>query len=364
MRPSDTERDMMLERFVDRAVAQISVPPRNAPRPRRLMLLPMLGGVVAAIFVVASALGIGVALNEARNGVASQSSSPPGSGPRREPADLAVLPWESGVVDALGAADLSVQSIGASHEEGALGARLPARVFTVTTPPASGGFGRGADVIFMKDGGLGSPPAINVCGSPGTAPGRTRSVTYVDGLRVGSSDNSATVYHLFNANYYVQAYDAATRDALQRALGLAPAQCPERVTIGGHPYLLSAYLWRDFMPVAPPGGRPLAASLMIKSLDGSPIPANITADHMWVFNASQASGSPTRPALERQGVLVWDASSVEVRRPSATAPALEVVAVDGPKWDPGTYVSIVLRLQVAGTDYLLGLPDVEIKSTS
>jgi hypothetical protein len=110
-------------------------------------------------------------------------------------------------------------------------------------------------------------------------------------------------------------------------------------------------LWRDFMPVSPPGGRPLIASLMLTSEDGNAFPRSIDADHIWAFNGDQT----------------WDASSVELRRaPEAGTPSngMEIVAREGPKWDPGTRVDVVLRVRSGGVEYLIGLRGVEIKMSS
>jgi len=375
MRPTEPGRDSILERFVERAAAQIGVPPRDAPRPRRVMLLPLLATGAVVLLVIAGALGLGRAINEARSGVASLPSPSASATTPRDPANLDRLPWESAIVDALSAAGLSVQTIGGSVEEGALGLRLPARAFVVTPGPLSGGLGQGADVVLVKDApfvkGAGSAvDAIRVCGAPGSPPTRVTYVTYVDGQRVQSSDAVAPIYHLVSADYFVKAYDARTADALMRALGVVPAQCPDRVSIGGHAYRLTAELGRDFMPVTPPGGRPLMASLMLTSEDGSAFPASITADHVWVFNSSwvftSSPSSPT-PATSPASSAVWDTAVIETRRaPTAGTPAnaMEVVAFEGPKWDPGTRASVVLRLEVGGVGYLIGLQNVEIKASS
>src|SRR5205814_1483278 len=117
----------------------------------------------------------------------------------------------------------SVRTIGGSTAEGALGVLLPARAFIVSPGPPTGGFGVGADVLFMKGAGLGT---VSVCEVSPSGPGRHSYVTSVGGQRVGSSDAVAPVYHLVSSDYYVIAYDSATRDALQRGLGLAPTTCP------------------------------------------------------------------------------------------------------------------------------------------
>lgn len=73
MRRSDPDLDPDLERFVERATAQIAVPPRPAQRARRLALLPLLGSAAVLVLVVATGLGVGRALNDARAVAATQA---------------------------------------------------------------------------------------------------------------------------------------------------------------------------------------------------------------------------------------------------------------------------------------------------
>src|SRR6266545_2593099 len=67
----------------------------------------------------------------------------------------------------------------------------------------------------------------------------------------------------------------------------------------------------------------------------------------WCIARPSVRATSPAPSAERQTVLVWDTSAVEMRRaPAAGTPvhAMEVVAFDGPKWDPGARVSLVLPL--------------------
>ena len=225
MRTNEADRDPVLERFIDRATAQISVPAQTVAQPRRLRLLPLLGSVIVVIVAIAAAVVVGRIVSEMRSGVAGPSlaTATVSGTPAREPITLAQLSWESTVLDAFRAGGLSVRTIGGSTEEGALGVLLPARAFIVSPGPSTGGFGAGADVIFVKGAGLG---AVGVCESQPSAQGRHSYLTYVGGKPVRSEDAVAPVYHLVSAEYYVIAYDAATRDALQRGLGLLPTTCP------------------------------------------------------------------------------------------------------------------------------------------
>ena len=107
------------------------------------------------------------------------------------------------------------------------------------------------------------------------------------------------------------------------------ASAPLQVTLGGRVLSLEASLWRDFMPISPPDGKPLIAAARVKSDNGSPVPATIVAETLWVLNGNET----------------WSATPREERPRSDTAPVYEVVARDGPKWSPGAMVDVVVRLR-------------------
>lgn len=128
-------------------------------------------------------------------------------------------------------------------------------------------------------------------------------------------------------------------------------RAPDRVTIGGRAYRVAeASAWRDFMPVSEPGGKPLAVVVRVAAEDGRAFPADITADHLWVY-----------------GPTTWELATVEVRRaPEGGTPAsqIEVFVNGGPKWDPGTEVEIVVRLRAGNATYLLRVSGVAIQRAS
>ncbi len=72
MRKFDPNLDPELLRLVERATAQITVPPQSAPRVRPFAFRRALGGVVILVVAVAGALGVGRVLTESRNRVAAQ----------------------------------------------------------------------------------------------------------------------------------------------------------------------------------------------------------------------------------------------------------------------------------------------------
>lgn len=153
--------------------------------------------------------------------VAVSTTSPAATGPSRDAA-YPELPGEQPVLDAFRASSLIVSAIGGSIDESRLGPTVPARAFIVTRGSTYGGFGQGADVIFLPDRSIGD---IRVCAGTPSAPGRFTYLILVNGQRVGTDDAVAPVYYLASARYFIIAYDGATRDALTRGLGVTPVPC-------------------------------------------------------------------------------------------------------------------------------------------
>jgi hypothetical protein len=123
---------------------------------------------------------------------------------------------------------------------------------------------------------------------------------------------------------------------------------PTVVTIAGKPLVLETFLWRDFMPISPPDGRPLIAVLRVKAADGTTVPSSVRADAVWVVFGSE----------------VWAARTAEERSRDETAPFYEAIARNGPKWGPGVTVDVVVRLRDnAGQSVLLRAPDQFVHRT-
>lgn len=123
---------------------------------------------------------------------------------------------------------------------------------------------------------------------------------------------------------------------------------PTRVTLAGTTLTLGTELWRDFMPIAPPDGRPLVVVLRVRTDDGSTVPATVRADTMWVVFGSE----------------IWSGVPEEQRSRAETAPVYELVARDGPKWSPGVTVEVVVRLRDAsGRGFLLRAANQLIRRT-
>jgi hypothetical protein len=126
------------------------------------------------------------------------------------------------------------------------------------------------------------------------------------------------------------------------------ASAPTSLALGGRVLTLETGLWRDFQPLAPPDGKPLIALFRVKTDDGSPVPATLRADTVWVIH----------------GGLIWSGVPREERPRAETMPVYEVVAREGPKWGPGVTVDAVVRLRDAtGRAFLLRATNQLIQRT-
>jgi hypothetical protein len=159
----------------------------------------------------------------------------------------------------------------------------------------------------------------------------------------------------------------ATRSALLVALSILSLSCssktptepavpsaaaelratPTSVVVHGVRLTLRTSLWRDFMPISPPDGKPLIVLARVEGADGSPVPAVIEATTISVVFSDS----------------LWTAAAKEEQSRAAAAPAYEVIARDGPKWGPGVHVDVVVRLTDGMRAWLLRAANQPIRGT-
>ena len=113
---------------------------------------------------------------------------------------------------------------------------------------------------------------------------------------------------------------------------------PEQVEIGGTECIVSprSQLTRDFFPggLTPPDGGPLAAWVQIEVSAGQTAPPDIKLRYLYVI----------------KGTEVWQ---TELSR-------WGVSTSDGPKWETGTLVDMVVLVCQGGNSYLIKASDVPI----
>jgi hypothetical protein len=121
-----------------------------------------------------------------------------------------------------------------------------------------------------------------------------------------------------------------------------------KVTIDNHDYILETYLYRDFMPISPPDGKPLISVNCIMSSDSSAIPDNIKMLQQYVIS----------------GDSVWVAD-YQIETPSTLGYKNIRISNNGPKWGPGIKVDVIAKITDINTghDYYLKQEDVLIFRT-
>jgi hypothetical protein len=109
---------------------------------------------------------------------------------------------------------------------------------------------------------------------------------------------------------------------------------PLLISAGGRDFILETFLWRDFMPISPPDGRPLSAIIWIVATDSLAIPLTFTADRIYIIS----------------GKDVWESelASPDGSEGSGEDYKLERIARNGPKWGPNSVVDVVVRLFTGG----------------
>lgn len=128
---------------------------------------------------------------------------------------------------------------------------------------------------------------------------------------------------------------------------------PQRIVVMDQEYERRTRLWRDFMPISPPDGKPLIAVVQVVERNGKPIAPELKLEHLWVINGSRIWATPV---------------SDEVVPPSAQNQSahneMNGIARNGPKWGPQIRVDVVVGLRLGdGSLKLLRAPDQWISRT-
>ena len=121
-------------------------------------------------------------------------------------------------------------------------------------------------------------------------------------------------------------------------------KAPTEVVLDGRSFSLSAYLWRDFMPSIPSmiDGKPMIAVFKVATSDKKSFPSGVRIDRAWVLFGEQVwENSDFREQLEGPAN---NKDSNEKWMNCPDSPVCEAVARGGPKWGPGVFVDVVVRL--------------------
>ena len=124
------------------------------------------------------------------------------------------------------------------------------------------------------------------------------------------------------------------------ALRAAPAS----VKVGTVTIVMTPYLWRDFEPPVPPGGRPLTAIISVATSDTAVFPP-VELEAAWIVNGGQV----WHPVLEYDPLVdPYPNTILKFGR-------------NGPTWAPGTLVDVIVRVRdTSGHAYLIRRADQPI----
>ncbi len=114
-------------------------------------------------------------------------------------------------------------------------------------------------------------------------------------------------------------------------------QAPLQVVVERIPLVLDTYLWRDFMPGGEPEGRGLQGVIHLQNPEGNILPEGLEIRRVWVLRDEE----------------VWKTTATE-SSPGSTPKRLERIIRNGPRWQPGSEVTVVVEIQDKdGSIYLL-----------
>ena len=131
---------------------------------------------------------------------------------------------------------------------------------------------------------------------------------------------------------------------------------PTEVVLDGRSLSLSAYPWRDFMPgTSTADGSPMMVVLKVATSDKKPFPSGVRADGAWILFGEQMWEISD---LRRNVAGIADnKDSSEKWINCPVSPVCEFTVRHGPKWGPGVFVDVVVRLtDKEGRHHLLQVP--------
>jgi len=100
----------------------------------------------------------------------------------------------------------------------------------------------------------------------------------------------------------------------------------EEVNVNNITYSLETYMWRDFMPISPPDGKPLIVIIRIHALGVEDFPLSTKIERLWL--------------IDELNII----STLPTEEYSVNGNTLEMVFRNGPKWGPGIFVDVIVKL--------------------
>src|SRR2546425_13031465 len=129
---------------------------------------------------------------------------------------------------------------------------------------------------------------------------------------------------------------------------LPPAvrNAPDRIAVEGRSYTLRGDLSRDLMPgPAPTPRRGVGGTIFLRADVASDAPQGLRAEKIWLIKGAESWETVPQP------VQTFAADRVN---------HLSLGITDGPTWDAGAKVDVVLQFSVAGRAYLIQQRGVQV----
>jgi hypothetical protein len=130
---------------------------------------------------------------------------------------------------------------------------------------------------------------------------------------------------------------------------------PTMVVVDNRSLHLSTYPWRDFNPGPGwgPDGSPMMVALKVTSADKQPLPSGVRMDRAWVL-----FGEQSWEVSDLRGRIAGQDHDKDLWINCPVSPVCEVTVRGGPKWGPGVYVDVVVRLtDREGREHFLQAPN-------
>ena len=119
----------------------------------------------------------------------------------------------------------------------------------------------------------------------------------------------------------------------------------EEVIVDGITYSLETYMWRDFMPISPPDGKPLIVIIWIHAEGVDDFPLSTKIKRLWLIDDSDLT------------------STLSTEEYSVNGNTMEMIFQNGPKWGPGILVDVVVKLANLDLNFCLKAVDQTIHRT-
>lgn len=120
----------------------------------------------------------------------------------------------------------------------------------------------------------------------------------------------------------------------------------EEVSIDNTTFSLETYMWRDFMPISPPDGKPLIVITKIHTIGVIEFPVAISIERIWIIDGTNISSTTATDEFKVYGNKY------------------EMVFRDGPKWGPGNLIDVCVKMKsISGNSYYLKAVDQPIYRT-